>query len=69
MLEKVLDESSWVKEGKYQSPECINELIEIMGHKVLRSLISEVQAQEGYSILADETRDHSNCDQMVICLR
>ena len=43
MFEKVFDESSCVKEGKYQSPECINEMIEIVRHKVLRSFISEVQ--------------------------
>ena len=42
MLEKVLDESAWVTEGKYQSPECVNEMIEIMAHKVLRSLINDV---------------------------
>ena len=69
MLEKVLDESAWVTEGKYQSPECINEMIEIMAHKVLRSLISDVQSHKWYSILADETRDLSNREQMVICLR
>lgn len=69
MLQMVLEESTWVKDGKYQSPECINEMIEIMGHKVLRSLISDIQSQKWYSILADETRDLSNREQMVICLR
>ena len=69
MLEKVLDESAWVTEGKYQSPECINEMIESMANKVLRSLISDVQSHKWCSILADETRDLSNCGQMVICLR
>ena len=39
MLEQVLDESSWVKENKYQSPECVNEMIEIMGHSVLRTIV------------------------------
>ena len=65
MLEKVLDESAWVTEGKYQSPECINEMIEIMAHKVLRSLISDVQSHKWYSILADETRDLLNREQML----
>ena len=69
MLEKVLDESAWVTEGKYQSPKCINEMIVIMAHKVLRSLISDVQSHKWYSILADDTRDLSNRGQMVICLR
>ena len=51
----VLEESTWVKDGKYQSPECINEMIEIIGHKVLRSLIIDAQSKKLYSILADET--------------
>ena len=66
MLEKVLGESAWVTKGKYQSPECVNE---IMAHKVLRSHISDVQSHKWYSILADETRDLSHHEQMVICLR
>ena len=69
MLEKVLGESHWVNEGKYQSPECINEMIEIMAHKVLRSLLNDIQAHKWFSILADETRDLSNHEQMVVCLR
>ena len=68
-LEKVLGESAWVTEGKYHSPECVNEMIEIMAHKVLHSLISDVQSHKWYFILADETRDLSNHEQMVICLR
>ena len=40
-----------------------------MAHKVLHSLISDVQSHKWYSILADETRDLSNRVQMVIYLR
>ena len=40
-----------------------------MAHKVLRSHISDVQSHKWYSILADETRDLSHREQMVICLR
>ena len=43
-------------------------MIEIMGHKVLRSLISDVQSEKWFSIQADETRDLSNREQMIICL-
>ena len=56
-------------EGRYRSPECVNEMIEITAHKALRSLISDVQLHKWYSILADETRALSNREQMVICLR
>ena len=69
MLEKVLGKSAWVTEGNYQSPECVNEIIEIMAHNVLCSLISDVQSHKWYSILADKTRDLSNHEQMVIFLR
>ena len=32
LLETVLEENNWVSEKKYQSPEIINEMIEIMAH-------------------------------------
>ena len=69
MLENVLGEKNWVSDGKYQSPEIINEIIAIFGHKILRSLIFDVQSQCWFSLLADETRDTSNREQLVICLR
>ena len=56
---KVLGESAWVTEGKYQSPEFVNKIIEIMVQKVLRSL----------SGTPFQTQDLSNHEQMVICLR
>lgn len=68
MLEHVLGEEKWVNDGKYQSPEIINEIIAILGHKILCSLISDIQ-QHWFSLLADETRDISNNEQLVICLR
>ena len=34
MMQHVLNEKLWVSENKYQSPEVIKELIEIMGHKL-----------------------------------
>ena len=60
MLQKVLDEKSWVETHKYQSPEIINEVIELMVHKALRSLIANLVPQRWFSLLADETRDVSN---------
>ena len=69
LFESVLDESRWLKDGKYQSPEVINELIEIMAHKVLRSLLSDISSRKWYAIMADETRDISNREQLVLCNR
>lgn len=69
LLETVLDEKSWVHEKKYQSPEIINEMIEIMAHDVLRSLLSDIKSRRWFSLMADETRDVSNREQLVLCLR
>ena len=45
LLQMVLDEDNWVQENRYQSPEIVNELIEIMGHSVLRSILSTRAAE------------------------
>ena len=46
----------------------INETIQLMGHKVLCSLIADLLSQTWFSLLADETRDISNHEQIVIIL-
>ena len=69
LLEKVLDEKRWVNENKYQSPEIINEMIEIMALKVLCSLLLDIKSRHWFSLMADETRDVSNREQLVLCLR
>lgn len=47
LLETVLEENNWVSDIKYQSPEIINEMIEIMAHKVLRSLLAKISSRSG----------------------
>jgi len=42
-----MEENNWVSDKKYQSPEIINEMIEIMAHKVLRSLLAEISSRSG----------------------
>ncbi len=69
LLEHMLDEKLWVKGNKYQSPEIINEIIEIMAHTALHSLLADVNSSPWFSLMADETRDISNREQLVICLR
>ena len=54
---------------RYQSPEIVNELVKIMAHEVLRSMLSEMFSQQWFSLLADETRDISNREQLVMCIR
>ena len=69
LLDKVLDEKLWVTENKYQSPEIVNEMIEMMAHKLLRDFLVDINSRRWFSLLADETRDVSNCEQLVLCLR
>jgi hypothetical protein len=69
MLNLALNESSWVKDGKYESPQVVNEIIGIMGQKVLQSLIAEIQCQRYFSLITDETRDISNRQQLFVCIR
>ncbi len=69
LLEHVLDKKSRVKGNKYLSPDIINEIIEIMAHTTLRSLLADINSSPWFSLMADETRDISNREQLVICLR
>ena len=69
ILDQVASESAWVKEGKYQSPLIVNELIGLMAHRVLRSLLGDMLPQRWFSLLADETRDISNREQLIVCIR
>lgn len=46
----------------------VNEIIKLMGHKVLRSVISDIPFHKRYSMMADETRDVSNREQLVVTM-
>ena len=61
----------WIqKKGvKYDSPEIQNEIINIMSQQIVRDIAFEVREADFFSILADETADISNREQLVICLR
>ncbi|XP_071843974.1 zinc finger MYM-type protein 1-like [Apostichopus japonicus] len=63
--------AQWVEDRRYLSHEIINELIEMMGNSVLRSIISEIHTTSKglYGIIADESRDISNKEQMTCVLR
>ena len=66
LLRLVLEEEKWVQDNRYHSPEVINELTEIMGHTVLRSILQNMFSQHWFALLADETRDVSNLEQLVL---
>ena len=51
------------------SPTIINELINLLGHQVLKSLISVIKQQQWYSIIADEVTDIAYYEQFNISIR
>ena len=59
----------WLEAGKYQSPEIVNEQIQLMAHCVLRSVLDDIRSQSYYSLIVDETRDVSGKEQLAISLR
>ena len=62
---------SWLqkKTDKYTSGEAQNELLKIMAHQVLRKIGNNLQGTNFFTVMADETTDISNREQVVIYLR
>ena len=63
--------ATWVqkKTDKYTSPDIQNEMLDVMALKVLRTIVSNIQAAPFFSIMVDETTDIANKEQLVVCLR
>jgi hypothetical protein len=59
----------FISDQKYMSPEIVNECIRLMGQSLLRTLLKEIQEARYFAILADETRDINNKEQLVLCIR
>lgn len=54
---------------KYMSPKIQNEIISSCNTIILNKLIHKINAAQGFSILADETSDISNVEQLSLCVR
>ena len=54
---------------KHFSSGAQNEILQIMALKVLRGIASDIAESGYYSIMADETTDANNIEQLVICIR
>lgn len=54
---------------KYLSPKVQNEIITSCNNIILRKLVDKVNAAQGFSVLADETSDISNVEQLSLCVR
>ena len=60
----------WLREKKYLSPVLVNELITMMGLKVLRSLLEKSKRYEPawYAVIANEATDVANREQFTLSI-
>ena len=63
--------AEWLKrkENVYTSPDIQNEVIKVMGHQVLRDIAADLQASSFLTVMADETTDSLNHDQVTLIFR
>ena len=64
--------ANWLRENKYTSHQSVNELIEILGHNLLRQLIKNMKDVTGptwFAIIADEATDVVNSEQLNLSIR
>ena len=55
--------------AKYISKTILNELICVTGEWITQTIVSEIKKARFFTVLADETADISNTEQMSIVLR
>ena len=56
----------WIDNGKYLSEDVINECVTLMEQHLLHKLLCDAGI---FAVLADETRDITNQEQLAICIR
>lgn len=59
----------WLEKREYISPEVVNELINIMGQTILRSILVQVRSSAWFSIISDEATDISHSEQLCLSVR
>lgn len=55
--------------SKYTSPEIMNELVSLMGNHLLRQVLKEIREARWFAVIADETRDITNKEQLSVSIR
>ena len=60
---------TWLRKREYISPEIINELITIMGQRVLREILTEIRRSYWFAIIADEASDLSHNEHLSLSIR
>ena len=58
----------WVSDS-HLSHDIVNEIISLMGNTLLRQLLTKIRAAKWFSVMANETRDVSNNEQLTIVIR
>ena len=63
--------SQWLKrkENVYTSADIQNEMIKVMGINILRKISADIYASPFISVMADETADASNVEQVSVFIR
>ena len=61
--------SKWLDRRQYLSHDILNEVITIFGKELLRQLLDNIRKARWFAILADETTDITNCEQLSISIR
>ena len=61
----------WMKKktDKYTSGKMQNEMVKVMALRLLREVVQNLHKAAFFTVIADETTDVSNVEQVVICLR
>ena len=54
---------------KWLSHDIQNEIIDILGRSVLRSVVADIKSREYFDIMVDETCDISIRGQLIFCIR
>ena len=58
--------NAWLQKREYISPKITNELIKLMGQKILSGSIDEVNSAQWYSVIVNEASDLSGIEQLSV---
>ena len=59
----------WLDSNHYLSPQIVNEMITLIGNILFRKLLIRIREACWYSIIADETRNISNIEQLTVTIQ
>ena len=61
--------SKAAKNGRYTSPQVQNEIIDVVGSQITKSIVSKVNAGKFFTVIADEVTDLSNKEILTLVIR